>query len=70
MDKFFAAILAAIAALFVIGVLALIEGVIVMWLWNWLMPQIFHLCTIDYFQGAGLAFLCNMLFCNSSGGKD
>jgi len=70
MDKFFAAILAVIAALFVIGVLALIEGVIVMWLWNWLIPEIFGLRTITYLQGAGLSLLAGMFFYNGSGGKD
>ena len=36
----------------------------VMWLWNWLMPRIFMLTTISYWQALGLQTLCNLLFSN------
>jgi hypothetical protein len=37
-------------------------GAIVMWLWNWLMPLIFHLGVITYWQAFGLAILGRFLF--------
>jgi hypothetical protein len=35
---------------------------IVMWLWNWLMPAIFHLGVITFWQSAGLLVLSKILF--------
>jgi hypothetical protein len=34
----------------------------VMALWNWLMPEIFGLPEIDYWQAVGLFVLCHLLF--------
>jgi len=42
--------------------LALIFGLIVMALWNWLMPVIFGLPRISYWQGWGLVLLAHILF--------
>ena len=39
---------------------------VVMWLWNWLMPAIFSLGTITIWQAAGLLLLSKILF--SGGG--
>ena len=39
----------------------LFTGWIVMLLWNWLMPSIFGLKTITYWQGWGLIVLCYIL---------
>lgn len=47
----------ALAALF-----ALILGFVVQWLWNWLMPDIFALKQISYWQAFGLVFLGRLLF--------
>ena len=41
---------------------ALIVGLVVMLLWNWLMPQIFSLQTINYAQAFGIFLLCFLLF--------
>ena len=57
---------AVVVSLFIIAIAALIGGIIVMWLWNWLMPVIFGLTTITYLQGAGLVALCGLLFKNTS----
>jgi high-affinity Fe2+/Pb2+ permease len=46
-----------LAALF-----ALVLGFVVQWLWNWLMPDIFALKQISYWQAFGLVFLCRLLF--------
>jgi len=48
----------------VIGVtaFAFLFGAVVMWLWNCLMPVIFHLGVITYWQAVGLAVLGRLLF--------
>lgn len=43
-------------------VMALITAVIVMWLWNWLMPAVFGLAVITFWQAFGLNVLCAFLF--------
>src|SRR3569833_207617 len=45
----------------IVGVLALVSY-IVMLLWNNLLPDIFHVTTITYWQAAGLLVLCMILF--------
>jgi hypothetical protein len=57
-----------------IGLTALF-GFVVMVLWNWLMPDIFGVKRVDYWQGWGLLILCWILFKNwglggSSGSND
>ena len=42
--------------------LAFLFGLVVMALWNWLMPEIFGLKQITYWQGWGLFILCTILF--------
>lgn len=37
-------------------------GWIVMMLWNWLIPDLFGLSTISFWQAAGLLLLCKILF--------
>ena len=61
-----------IALLIVLGAIILIALIIalpVMWLWNWLMPDIFGLIKINFYQSLGLVILFNMLF-NASSSKD
>jgi hypothetical protein len=63
--------------LFAIGGIGLLFlfGWIVMLLWNWLMPEIFGLKTVSYWQAWGLLLLSSILFgklggsSSSSGGK-
>ena len=52
-----------------IGLLALF-GLIVMLLWNWLMPDIFGLPRLNYWQAWGLQILCWILFKNWSFGDE
>lgn len=44
-------------------------GFVVMSLWNWLMPAIFGLKTIGYWQALGLFILCKILFGGFRGGR-
>lgn len=51
-----------IGGVFIAGLFALVVGALVMVLWNWLMPEIFGLGIIGYWQGFGLALLAKLLF--------
>jgi hypothetical protein len=42
--------------------MALIFGFVVMWLWNWLMPELFGLGKITFWQAWGLVVLSHILF--------
>jgi hypothetical protein len=44
-------------------------GAAVMLLWNWLMPAIFGLVEISYWQSLGLLALCRILFGSFGFGK-
>ena len=43
-------------------VFALVFGMAVKWLWNWLMPALFGLGTITYWQAFGIVILAKFLF--------
>jgi len=50
---------------------AVLVGFIIMWLWNGLMPKVFNLPVISYWQGLGLALLGRLLLGGfGSGGGD
>ena len=51
-----------IVGICIAAVMALFFGLIVMWLWNWLMPTIFGLTTITYWQAWGIVILTHILF--------
>lgn len=48
------------------ALLALLMALPVMWLWNWLMPKIFGLITINFWEALGLCLLTSALFKGSS----
>jgi hypothetical protein len=48
--------------LLVAVVLSLGLGYAVMWLWNWLMPELFRLPRINFWQAVGLLVLSHILF--------
>lgn len=63
-----------IAGLIIFGIiaitgLAILFGFVIMWLWNWLMPGIFGLPALTYWQAVGLFILLKILLggCGSSG---
>ena len=51
-----------------IGALAILFGFVIMWLWNWLMPDIFGLTTLTYWQAVGL-FILSKILIGCGGGK-
>ena len=42
--------------------IAAVSGVMVMLLWNWLMPAIFGRVSINFWQALGILVLCRILF--------
>lgn len=51
----------ATAILFFI-VMSFLWGVPIWFLWNWLIPEIFELPEVSYWQASGLYALCKLLF--------
>jgi len=64
--KRFIILLALIGGLALSAVFSLLGGLFVMLLWNWLIPSIFGLGVIGFWQAWGLTWLCSILFKNSS----
>ena len=52
----------AAAAVVLVPLLLALFAAATMWLWNWLMPAIFHLPEITIWQAAGLVVLSRILF--------
>ena len=40
----------------------LFGGIVVQWLWNWLLPDIFGLRRVTFWEALGLLALCRILF--------
>ena len=61
--------IAIILGILVFALVALICALPVMLLWNWLMPDIFGLTTINFWQALGISFLSSCLFGRTSSNK-
>lgn len=61
-EDLFKAIGVIVAALLVAFALSFLFGWFVMLLWNWLIPMIFGLTTLTYWEAFGLTVLCGLLF--------
>ncbi len=48
--------------IFLVIVIFILVGFIVMWLWNWLMPEIFDLTEINFWKSIGLILLSSIFF--------
>ncbi len=55
-------------AIFITG-LAILFGFVIMWLWNWLMPEIFGLTTLTFWQAVGLIIFAKLIFGGFGGGS-
>ena len=53
----------------VIILVTLVISLPVFFLWNWLMPDIFRLSTITFWQSIGISLLSSILFKTNDGGK-
>ncbi len=58
-----------LGAIAIVGI-AILFGYIIMSLWNWLMPDIFGLTTITYWQAVGLFILAKIIFGGFGGSND
>jgi hypothetical protein len=61
-----------LATLAVIGIfllVAILMGLPLMVLWNLLMPQLFNLPEIGFWQAVGLNFMCSIMFKRTSSSK-
>ncbi len=56
------------AGLALFAVIALVFGLVAMVLWNWIMPDVFGLRPLTYWQAWGLVLLAHILF-KSPGGR-
>jgi hypothetical protein len=50
--------------------LGFIFGIVVQYLWNWLMPEIFGLAEITYWQAFGIVILAHLIFGSFKGSYD
>lgn len=50
--------------------LAILFGFIIMWLWNWLMPMIFGLTTLTFWEAVGIFILFKILLGGCGGFGD
>ena len=64
------ALIAGMIVLAIIGItaLAILFGFIIMWLWDWLMPELFDLPSLTYWQAIGLFILSKILLGGMGGG--
>jgi len=69
-DKVAESFMVVAAFLLVLVVMGLVIGFPLMWLWNWLMPVVFGLPTITFYQAVGLYLLCGVLFNQTSGSSN
>ena len=51
-----------IIALVALAALVALRGLIVMWLWNWLMPMVFGLPELSFIESIGMVLLATFLF--------
>jgi hypothetical protein len=51
-----------IGGVFLAAALALLFGLVVMVLWNWIMPEVFGLPPLTYWQSWGIVLLAHILF--------
>ena len=60
-------VLKVLGAILLVVVVSLLMAFPTMWLWNWLMPLIFGLIKINFWQALGINLLSGILFYHESG---
>ena len=63
------AILGVISVALALGLWALLVGLPMMLLWNWLMPSIFSLRIISFWEAVGMSTLAGLLFKSSDSSR-
>jgi hypothetical protein len=69
MDKLATIIGFLILGLLIVAFFSLVMGLPTMLLWNWLMPQLFGLKAVTFWQAVGLNMLAGILFKSYSTSK-
>jgi hypothetical protein len=64
-EGFVGAIRFGLLAIVIIAVVGIIAAIPMYYLWNWLMPELFGLKIITFWQALGLVFLSGLLFKNT-----
>ena len=54
-----------ILAIIIVAVVSLVAAIPTYFLWNWLMPTIFSIKTVTFWQAWGIVFLTGILFKNA-----
>lgn len=62
MKNFLTELVILLSSLILIAIFALLMGLPVMWLWNWIMPTVFALGKITFWKAVGINLLCGLLF--------
>ena len=62
MEKFLLSLMVMLGAIVYTLGIALIHGIFVFFLWNALVPELFGLTALTFWQAFGLTWLCNILF--------
>lgn len=55
-----------LAFIAIVALICILLGLPLMLLWNWLMPELFNLPQIDFWQAVGLQLLATLLFKNTN----
>jgi hypothetical protein len=66
MSKFIESFFTVIFVIIIAFLISLLFAWPFMLLWNWLMPMIFGLTTLTFWQAFGLMMLCELMFKSSS----
>ena len=66
MEAILKIVMVAVGMLALALILGLLTALPVYLLWNWLMPELFHLPIITFWQALGIAVLSSILFKSSS----
>lgn len=62
-------LLTVLGAIALLVIVALLMAFPTMWLWNWLMPMIFGLMKINFWQALGINLLAGILFQRGTSSK-
>ena len=62
LEKIGKAVLVVVGVPAIIAIAGIILAIPVYFLWNWLMPQIFEITKITFWQAWGIVFLSSLLF--------
>lgn len=69
-EKIFCGLLIGATAVLVTAIVSFVTAVPVYIFWNWVMPEVFGLPVITYWQAWGIAILADILFNRQSTGKE